>query len=160
MSHRKSQILCFFAAVLFLLFFGLGHNSLWDDEANTALFGKSVWQTGDTNALLGDNLIAFRGGLELKDLKNRLIPPLQYYFISPVEGNSGSISLLGRAPFAAIAVLCLLGMFLWISSVEKRPEKLILFWCCLLGNTSWFLFHRQCRYYALSTLFSLDVVFF
>jgi hypothetical protein len=104
MSHRKGQILCFSAAVLFLLFFGLGHNSLWDDEANTALFGKSVWQTGDTNALLGDNLIAFRGGLELKDLKNRLIPPLQYYFISPVAGNSGSISLLGRAPFVENAI--------------------------------------------------------
>ena len=160
MSYRKGQILCFFAAVLFLLFFRLGHNSLWDDEANTALFGKSVWQTGDTNALLGNNLIAFRGGLELKDLKNRLIPPLQYYFISPVTGIAKSILPHCRIPFATIAVLCLLGIFLWICSAEKRPEKLILFSCCLLGNTSWFLFHRQCRYYALSTLFSLAVVFF
>jgi hypothetical protein len=160
MRQLKGQYLLFFAISLFFLFFGLGHNSLWDDEANTALFGKSVWRTGDTNALLGNNLIAFREGLELKDLKNRLIPPIQYYFISPVAGIFDPTSPNIRIPFAAIAVLCLLGMFLWVSGAEKRPERINLFLFCMLGNTSWFIFHRQCRYYSLSTLLSLATIFF
>ena len=160
MAHFRTPALVFFAASFFLLFFGLTQNSLWDDEANTALFGKSVWRTGDTNALLEKNLIAFRGGLELKNLKNRLIPPIQYYFISPVAGLTNPDSVSVRIPFAVIAAICLLGMFLWLRSVEKGAEKSILFLFCLLGNTSWFLFHRQCRYYALSTLFTLAAVFF
>lgn len=160
MGSVRGFVLVFSATSLFLLFFGLGQNSLWDDEANTALFGKSVWLTGDTNALLGKNLIAFRGGLELKDLKNRLIPPLQYYFISPAAGLADPRYSNVRIPFALIAAICLLGMLLWLKRIKIGSENTILFLFCLLGNTSWFLYHRQCRYYALSTLFSLGAIFF
>jgi len=160
MGSFRSFVLVFSAASLFLLFFGLSQYSLWDDEANTALFGKSVWLTGDTNALLGKNLIAFRGGLELKDLKNRLIPPLQYYFISPAAGLADPSYPNVRILFSLAAAICLLGMLLWLKREKIGTEKTILFLFCLLGNTSWFLYHRQCRYYALSTLFSLCAIFF
>lgn len=159
MSHLKGQYLLFFSAFLFFLFFKLGSNSLWDDEANTALFGKSVWLTGDTNALLDNNLIAFREGLELKNLKNRLIPPLQYYFVSPTAGLADSSYFNSRILFALVAAICLLGMLQWLNREKIETEKNILFLFCLLGNTSWFLYHRQCRYYALSTLFSLSAIF-
>jgi hypothetical protein len=160
MGSFRSFVLVFSAASLFLLFFGLRQYSLWDDEANTALFGKSVWLTGDTNALLGKNLIAFRGGLELKDLKNRLIPPLQYYFISPAAALNDFNYSNVRILFSLTAASCLLGILLWLNREKIGTEKTVLFLFCLLGNTSWFLYHRQCRYYALSTLFSLGAIFF
>ena len=123
MDSLRGFVLAFSATSLFLLFFGLGQNSLWDDEANTALFGKSVWLSGDTNALLGKNLIAFRGGLELKDLKNRLIPPFQYYFISPAAGLADPRYSNVRIPFALIAAICLLGMLLWLKRSKIGPEN-------------------------------------
>ena len=132
MSLLKRQYLLFFSAFLFFLFFKLGYNSLWDDEANTALFGKSVWLTGDSNALLDNNLIAFREVLELKNLKNRLIPPLQYYFVSPTAGLADSSYFNSRTLFALIASICLLGMLLWLKMEKMGTEKTILFLFCLL----------------------------
>ena len=60
---------------IFLLFYNLGHYALWDDEADTALFGLSIWRIGDTYALIDNNLIAHTNGKELKNLYNRYIPP-------------------------------------------------------------------------------------
>src|SRR5205807_2588413 len=40
-----------------LLFARLGHYALWDDEAYTALAAQGVWQTGDTTAVLGHNVV-------------------------------------------------------------------------------------------------------
>src|SRR5689334_533651 len=67
-----------------LLFAGLGHYALWDDEANTALSAKAVLRTGDTSARVDDhNVLAYRGGAELRDLKLRYVPPLQAYVAAP-----------------------------------------------------------------------------
>ena len=60
-----------------LLFARLGHYALWDDEAITALTSKSVWQTGDTGATFGHNILAYRNGLLLRDMKDRATPPLR-----------------------------------------------------------------------------------
>ena len=53
-----------------LLFARLGHYPLWDDEAITALTSKSVWQTGDTGATFEHNVVAYRNGLLLRDMKD------------------------------------------------------------------------------------------
>jgi hypothetical protein len=58
----------FVACALVLLFARLGTYALWDDEANTALFGQSVWETGDTVALRDHNVVAFRNGLRSREL--------------------------------------------------------------------------------------------
>ena len=81
MSDKKFKILIILivsSISIFFLFFRLGHYALWDDEAICTLFGKSLWLTGDTNAVLGHNLIAFNFGTELTNLKMRYIPPLQF----------------------------------------------------------------------------------
>ena len=49
---RVIALVVFFAAAI-LLFARLGHYSLWDDEALTALTALGVWRTGDTTAVLG-----------------------------------------------------------------------------------------------------------
>src|SRR4051794_39413505 len=83
-----------------LIFARLGHYALWDDEANTALIGKGVWRTGDTSAVLGRNLVAFRNGGELENLRVRYLPPLQYYLAAPFVGPDGPSSFRARLPFA------------------------------------------------------------
>ncbi|HSV14981.1 MAG TPA: hypothetical protein VLI90_12045, partial [Tepidisphaeraceae bacterium] len=63
-----------------LIFARLGHYPLWDDEAITAMTARAVWRTGDTSARVDDhNLLAYRNGLLLRDLKDRFTPPLQFY---------------------------------------------------------------------------------
>jgi hypothetical protein len=59
-----------------LLFWRLGHYALWDDEALTALIGKGILATGDTSIYVGENVVAFRDGLMVRDGKDRITPPM------------------------------------------------------------------------------------
>ena len=82
------------------LFARLGHYALWDDEAITALTAKAVWQTGDTSARLGENIVAYRNGLLLRNMKDRATPPLQFYVAAPFLGLMGDTAIASRLPFA------------------------------------------------------------
>src|SRR5437762_9349402 len=82
-----------------LLFVRLGHYALWDDEANTALIGKGVWATGDTTAVVGHNIVAYRGGADLENLRTRFIPPLQFYMAAPFTGPTAPNAFIARLPF-------------------------------------------------------------
>ena len=66
-----------------LLFARLGYHPLWDDEANIGLIAQSVWRTGDTGAVVGQNVVACRNGGELRGVKERFMPPFQYYLATP-----------------------------------------------------------------------------
>lgn len=61
-----------------LIFCGLGHYALWDDEAGTALTAKSILRTGDATAWVDDhNIFAYHEGAELRGLKRRHLPALR-----------------------------------------------------------------------------------
>ena len=77
------------------LFARLGHYALWDDEAGTALTAIGIWRTGDTSAVLDHNLFAYESGKDLRNLHERLMPPLPGYLTAPFVG------LLGRNAWAA-----------------------------------------------------------
>ena len=38
-----------------LIFTGLGEYPFWGDEADTVIFARGVWETGDTTAWYGEN---------------------------------------------------------------------------------------------------------
>jgi 4-amino-4-deoxy-L-arabinose transferase-like glycosyltransferase len=147
------------AAAAWLLFWNLGANPFWGDEADTALFARGVWETGDTTAIVGDNLYAFRSGELLTNLRNRYTPPLPYYVVAPFWGLAGNSTFWLRFPFAAcgLATICVLLAWLWRS--RAAPLTWLLVSICLLGNVAFFLFSRQCRYYALATLASTAIVY-
>lgn len=142
-----------------LLFARLGHYALWDDEADVALFARNLWRYGDLFAWDGKNLVAYREGLSLLGLKNRLYPPLQYLVAAPFIGFFGENSLAARLPFALVA-LC--GFALWgrwlrrenASGLTQLSTVLL-----VLGNVSLFLYSRQARHYSLSWVLSLGVVY-
>ena len=143
----------------FFLFARLGHYALWDDEANTALIAQGVWQTGDTSAVVGDNLVAFRDGWTLKNLHERATPPLSFYLTAPFIGLLGETAWAARLPFA----LCGFGTVLLILRWLWRDRASVLTWVLvamgLLGNVSFFLFNRQCRYYALVQLLTTALAY-
>ncbi|MCD4779887.1 MAG: hypothetical protein K8S27_04975 [Candidatus Omnitrophica bacterium] len=143
----------------FFLFYNLGHHSLWDDEAICVLFGRSVWQTGDTSATLDHNIIAFNHGAELDQLKMRYVPPLQFYVVAPFVGSSGTSTAAVRFPFAVCGFLTVMLLLRWLWKSSASLQMWVLMSVGLLGNVSFFLFARQARYYSLSMLLSLLLVY-
>jgi hypothetical protein len=140
-----------------MIFTRLGHYALWDDEANTALFGEGVWRTGDTTAVLGHNIVAYSGGKELKNLRNRYMPPLQYYVAAPFVGAGGRGAFWARFPFA-VCGLGAMALMLWI--VQKKVQPTTGFLMGVLGIVmcvSMILYARQCRYFGTSMLLTIAI---
>ncbi len=146
-------------ASFFLLFGSLGHYALWDDEAGTALHGQGVWLTGDTTAVIGHNIVAYREGAVLKNLHERMLAPLQSYLVAPFLGLMGNTAFAARLPFAFCGLLVVGWMLWWLWKENADTRTWMVFCLGILGNTSLFLFCRQCRYYSLAILFSLGMVY-
>jgi hypothetical protein len=142
-----------------MLFARLGRYSLWDDEAITALTAKGVWQTGDTSAVVGHNLVAFRNGLLLDNLKDRSSPPLQFYVSAPFIGIMGDSALSARLVFAISGLACVGLMFWWLHRARAPTIAWVLLGMAVIGNVSFFLFARQARYYGLAMLLGVAVAY-
>lgn len=142
-----------------LLFVRLGHYAVWDDEANTAIFAANVWSTGDTVAYDGTNIVAFREGLELSGLKNRVFPPGQYFFAAPFLGLMGHTALAARLPFALAAFGGFLLWARWLRRAKVPWPTLALTIVFAVGNVSLFLYSRQARYYGLAWALSLALFY-
>ena len=144
---------------IFLLFNNLGEYALWDDEATTAMFGQTIWNTGDTAAKLGHNLIAYKSGYELVDLKNRYMPPLQFYLAAPFVGLNPGSAFAARFPFALCGILTIALILYWLYKSEASYTTWLLTCVGLLCNVSFMLFFRQCRYYAPAIFLSTFIVY-
>ena len=141
-------------AYCFLAVTQLGHYSLWDDEANTALGAKAFLLHGDTDARVdGRNLLLYREGSETKDLKLRYIPPLQYIIAAVGIGCDNKSAAAGRAPFLCAGLAAVAILLMW----ALRRQQLVssVFVVLLLTNTSLLLFIRQCRYPAVTVLLAV-----
>jgi len=142
-----------------LLFVHLGAYGLWGDEADTVLFAQGVWDTGDTSAIVGNNLYAYRNGALLTDLKNRQTPPLAYFALAPIVGTLGSDPLVARALFALCGLSVVSLAVAWLWKARASPIQWLTLMATGLTSVSFFLYSRQCRYYALASLATLAVVY-
>ncbi len=147
------------AASAGLLFVSLGHYAFWDDEADTAIYARGIWDTGDTTAIVGHNICAYRFGGLLSNLKNRSTPPLQYLVVAPFYGLAGYDTFWLRFPMAACGFASVLLVIGWLWRSAASLVFWLVFGVALLGNVSFFLYLRQCRYYALAMLASLVIVY-
>jgi len=146
---------CFLVLGGILLLFRLDTYALWDDEAGTALHAIAVHQTGDTGALVGNNLVAFRNGVALKGLKDRTVSPLQYYICAPFVGLGQSASFWARLPFALAGCLSLSLLAFWIHSGDFALREKAVYCSGFLLCVPLFLYFRQCRYYSLVLFFEI-----
>ncbi len=143
-----------------LLFAQLGTYSLWTDEAVTAITAAGVWRTGDTSAWLDDhNLLTYRNGLLLKDQRDRYTSPLQFYLAAPFIGLLGHTSFAARLPFALCGMGTVLILLRWLRASKPSSLGWISAILILLTNASFFLFQRQCRYFALTTFLTTLVAY-
>jgi hypothetical protein len=141
------------------LFGRLGHYALWDDEAVAAIPALGLWRTGDTTCVLGKNIVAYRNGSLLTNLSDHGSPPLMFALAAPSLGLLGQNAWAARLPFA-LCGLGTVGLLLhWGWRARADAATWILLGMAILGNVSLFLFSRQCRYYAPSTLLSVAVAY-
>ncbi len=158
LKHRNLIAVLLAVTSLAFLFVRLGHYSLWDDEALIALSAKGVLASGDTTAVIGHNLVAYRHGALLHDLHDRSTPPLPAYVTAASFGLFGESSFAARLPFALCGVLWIMLVLRWLkqSTDWKTP---LLFSIAILGTVSLFLFFRQCRYYGIALFCSTAIVY-
>jgi hypothetical protein len=148
------------ASSLVLLFVQLGRDPLWCDEADTVLSAQGILLTGDMTAMLGHNVYAFRNGCQLDDLKNRCEPPLPMYLVAASMRLFGETPGATRFPFALCGLACVLVMLagLWRLRADNLTWLIVVL--TVLGNTSFWLFARQSRYYLLAGLASTVAAYF
>jgi hypothetical protein len=140
-----------------MLFTNLGHYALWDDEAMVGLIAQGVLRTGDTSAVLDHNIVAYREGILLINLKDRSTPPLATYLTAASFALFGVNTLAGRVPFA-LAGLATVGVLLYWAGRAFRSLPLLAVFCMgLVGNVSFYLYARQSRYYALVMLITVVI---
>ncbi len=138
-----------------LAFIGLTNHMLWDDEANTALFGRSFLKTGTLTGVDGANIIGYREGAELdENLINTYTPPLQYWVAAAGMRLFGETTFGARFLFVAAGLLALIPLFFW---VRWHFSGSLLPWLPVLlvaASPAYLLYIRQCRYYPLAMLFT------
>ena len=147
------------AAASCFVFYGLCNNAFWDDEANTALFGRNLLHTGKLTAFDGTNVIGFRQGAELdSQLINVYMPPVQYYLAAVGLKLFGATTFGGRFPFV-LAGLASIAILAWFARwhFEHRiplwlPPLLVAF------NPAFLMFIRQCRYYSIVALMTVTIL--
>jgi hypothetical protein len=148
-----------FTLFIILCISGIFHFSLWDDEANTALMGKVILQTGTLSAQVDEkNFLMYRNGAELKDLYNTYLPPLPALVVAASFRIFGISNWSARIPFLFIGWLGLLALFFFIGQRKTTPKVFPFFIILLLSNVSLALFLSNCRYYALAFTASVIVV--
>jgi len=129
------------------LFVNLGTYALWDDEAETALLAQGVLATGDTSAVVGHNLNARRGGINLKGLAERLTPPLPTYVMAASFALGAENAFWARLPFAIGGMIAVGIMLVLLWKNQGSNWNFLIFAIVLMGNVPFFLYFRNARYY-------------
>jgi hypothetical protein len=154
LTFRSGAAATIAAVFAVLLLARLGHYSLWDDEALTAMGGQVVWETGDTSGVIGHNLMAHRNGAVLVNLHDRSTPPLPAYWCAPFVGLMGNSSFAARLPFALFGLGTLAVLLRWMWRTDADRVAWIVLGIALVGNVSLILYSRNARYYAPAIFFS------
>ena len=159
-AGRRAWILAalLIAASAGLLFASLGHYAFWDDEADTAIYAHGIWETGDTSA---SSVITF-APIALAAF-SQFEKPL--HAADAVSGR-GAVLWAGRIRYVLAAISDgavrpyrrAAGRVLAVAG-RSQPGFLVGVRHCAAGKCLVFLYLRQCRYYALTMLASLVIVY-
>ncbi len=156
-KHFPIVILLILAS--FLLFFNLGNQYLWQDEAETALLGRSVLTVGYPKAFDGKNLInpTIRTGFS-KNYGWRYHPWGQFYITASSFAIFGESTFSARLPFALLGLINLL--LLYILALKFTRSRFVALTSCVITTLSvpYLLLMRQCRYYAPAVFLVLLII--
>ena len=156
-KNANVRVDLFFLAALvlagFLLFKNLGNVYFWEDEAETALLGRSILQRGYPSGFDGVNRLKPILGMYSDYWIYH--PWLSFYCVAASFRFFGENTFTGRFPFALFG----LGSIVLTYCLARKiyPEKRIAQVTSLLlvFSVPFLVLMRQCRYYAPTLFFSL-----
>lgn len=129
---------------------------LWQDEAQTALIGKSTLKYGVPKATDGKNSFA-----QVKDAEYGKDKIWKYHPWLPFYSTGASFAVLGQSTFSARLPFALLGigsvLLLYFLGLKIYQDQSIAFIAASLLSLSvaFLLLATQCRYYAFAIFFTL-----
>jgi len=149
----------FFILSALLSLYNLNQTYFWDDESQVGIIANNFLSTGNFTGWDGRNLYGYNNG-SLLDKNLRIInPPLDYLVTAVSFSIFGSGTFPGRLPFVLAGLAALL-LFIFLSYRVFNGN--LIPWIFSVGflalSVDFLLYIRQCRYYALTLLFSLLVV--
>lgn len=142
----------------FLLFPRLDEAYFWPDEAETALLGKHILTYGYPRMYDGRNLITYYPPIHNEDYAEIVVPWLQYYVTAASFYFLGIDTFSARFPFA-VCGLIVIGLFPFLvrQITDDAWTQAVAPWILVI-NVPLLLYFRQCRYYGLTILFTLLVI--
>lgn len=158
-KHLPITIILIIAS--FLVFFNLSNQYLWQDEAETALLGRSILNVGYPKAFDGKNLLnpTIRTGFS-EDYGWRYHPWGQFYITAVSFAIFGESTFTARLPFALLGLISIL--LLYILALRFTGSRFVAVTSCLITTFTvpYLLLMRQCRYYAPSVFLVLLILLF
>jgi len=141
---------------------GLTNHPFWDDEANTAIYGRNLLQRGRLTAWDGTNVLGYAyGGALGPDLGRELrVPPLPAYVAAAGMFLFGKTTFGARIPFVAAGVVSVGLIALWLRRHLSRRFPYWLPSLILALSPAYLLLIRNCRYYALGIMLTLLIWIF
>lgn len=183
-SSRLLTMIVLICSTGVLLFWHLGTPYLWQDEAATAVLAERMLRFARPLAYDGVNLITIdhSAAEDTKNIDQRTHDPRAAVDFYVQRGDlkkdtawkwqpwgqfvvaAASLKLLGvttfaaRLPFAIAAIITVLSLYQFVLKNFESPQVAIFACVFLIFNSYWILHSRQCRYYALSSLFLMLTV--
>jgi len=145
----------------FLLFSDLGGPSLWEDEADTALFARAIRANGLPTAWDGRNFTDSDDGFRVaprllgQDLVMVGTPWLPYYVTAASFTLFGESEWAARFPFALAGLASVALLYLFVLSATGCTRSAFAAALLLVASVQFLLYARECRSYALNMLLTV-----
>ncbi|HUT09656.1 MAG TPA: glycosyltransferase family 39 protein [Thermoguttaceae bacterium] len=141
---------------------GLTNHPFWDDEANTAIYGRNLLEHGRLTAWDGTNVLGYAyGGALGPDLGRELrVPPLPAYVAAAGMFLFGKTTFGARILFVAAGVVSIGLIAVWLRRHFSRRFPYWLPSLILALSPAYLLLIRNCRYYALGIMLTLLIWIF
>jgi hypothetical protein len=133
----------------FLLLLNLGNQRLWQDEAQTALIGRSILSNGVPLGHDGRNSFSQELGAEFgEDHVFKWHPWASFYWLALFFRVFGVSTFTARLPFALLGVASSILVYLLARTLFRRRRVGAAAAMLLVGSVPFLLLAKQCRYYS------------
>ena len=147
---RKIELFFLLSVVIiasFLMFYNLGNQYLWGDEAQTALVGKTILTHGIPKGYDGHNYFSAELGAEYgNNYTWRLHPWVPFYLVAASFKIFGVNTYAARLPFAFFGLLTILLAYFLSKSLFKEKRTAFIAVLLFLTSIPFLLLTKFCRY--------------
>jgi 4-amino-4-deoxy-L-arabinose transferase-like glycosyltransferase len=144
------------ASASFLLFWNLGNQYLWQDEAQTALISKTILTHGIPRGYDGKNFFSQELGINYgENYVWKWHPWLPFYMLAGFFKMFGTTTLVARLPFALLGLATVFLTYYFSKSLWNDRRVGAAAAIVLLLSVPFLILTKQCRYYSPAIFFSV-----